>query len=376
MKSYSGLYSQIYDFSNIYDAYLKARKNKRYKQEILAFSANLEENLIEIQNELIYRSYEPKGYRTFKVFEPKERQIMAAPFSDRVVHHAVCNIIEPLIDKSLIYHSYACRKNKGTHACMIKTQQFLREISAKSDHEIYCFKGDISKYFASINHQILRKLIRRKIRCKDTITLLDKIINSTAEGINPVGLPLGNLTSQLFANLYLNEFDKFIKQEKKMKYYIRYMDDFIVLCDSRQELKQLRKESEIFLNENLQLKTNRKTCLFPIKQGIDFIGYRIWKDHCLLRKANVKHIRRTIKKLARDYLDKKIELKKIEDIVTAWLGHASHADVYFYREKIKNLVNELKIKETTHGKIKTETHCETTADSNKIISIKHGRAET
>jgi RNA-directed DNA polymerase len=160
-KTFNNLYHRIYDFENLHDAYTKARKGKRYKNEVLNFKMNLEGNLIELQNELIHKTFENGMYREFKIYEPKERVIMALPFKDRVVHHALCTIIEPIFENRFIYDSYACRPGKGTHAAADRTTDFLRKTNNKWDN-VYCLKADVKKYFYNINHEILKKLLRKR----------------------------------------------------------------------------------------------------------------------------------------------------------------------------------------------------------------------
>ncbi|MDI3547871.1 MAG: RNA-directed polymerase [Halanaerobiales bacterium] len=334
-KTYNNLYPDIYDFHNIYNAYIKAQKGKRYKNEVLKFKMNLEGNIIEIQNELIYKTFESGRYREFKIYEPKERIIMALPFKDRVVHHALCNVIEPIFENRFIYDSYACRPGKGTHAAADRTTEFLRITTNKWD-KVYCLKSDVKKYFYNIDHNILKRIIRKKIVCSDTLWLVDKIIDSTAEAgeINPVGIPIGNLTSQLFANVYLNELDYFIKHDLRAKYYIRYMDDFIILHHDKRLLWYFLQEIRDFLDRKLNLELNGKTSVFPINQGINFVGYRIWPTHRLLRKSSIKRIKRGLKKLQKDFNDGKIPLKKVEATIMSWLGHCKHADTYRIRKKV------------------------------------------
>jgi retron-type reverse transcriptase len=333
-KTYNNLYQQIYDFQNLYNAYLKARKDKRFKADTLKFSYNLEGNLIQIQNELIYKSYDPGRYHEFYVYEPKKRLIMAVPFKDRVIHHALCNIIEPVFESRFIFDSYACRPGKGTHAGADRVTYFLRKLSNTYD-KVYCLKGDVSKYFQSINHATLKQIIRKRIRCKDTLWLIDTIIDSTADDeLNPVGIPIGNLTSQLFANLYLDRLDYFVKQDLRVKYYVRYMDDFVVLSDNKAQLWEYYRAIEDFLNNKLQLQLNGKTGIFPISQGIDFLGYRIWPYHRLLRKSSIKRIKRKLKAFQRKYKEGQIDLDKINATIQSWLGHAKHADSYNLRKKL------------------------------------------
>ena len=339
--TYNNLFEQIYSFQNLFNAYLKARKNKRYKEDVLLFTANLEENLIQLQNELIYKTYEPGSYREFYVYDPKTRLVMAAPFKDRVLHHALCNIIEPIYERRFIYHSYACRQNRGTHAGVACTERFMRKAMRKYE-AVYCFKADVRKYFQSINHNVLRAIIRRKISCKDTLWLIDKIISSTVQDgeINPIGLPVGNLTSQLFANVYLNELDYYMKHTKHNEFYVRYMDDFLVLHHDKRYLQALWSDTAAFLHDSLALQLNQKTAIFPISQGIDFLGYRIWPRRKILRKGNVKRIKRIVKKFEREHQANNINIERVRAVLASWLGHAKRADVPVLRQKILSRAQE------------------------------------
>lgn len=331
-KTYNNLYSKICSFENIYDAYLKARKNKRYHYAVLKFTANLEENLISIYDELNTNTYKTGQYKHFNVYEPKERKISALQFRDRVVQHAICNIIEPIFEEAFIYDSHACRKGFGIISGVLRTTKFVRTNSYNSDN-VWCLKGDISKYFNSIDHVILKKHIRKKIKCVRTLKLLDEIIDSF--GIC-VGMPIGNLTSQIFANIYLDKLDHYIKNVLRVKHYIRYMDDFIILSNNKEYLKMILKHVTVFLERELKLKLNKKTQIFYInkRRSVDFLGYRIWKDHRLLRKSNVKRTKRKFKKFQKLYKNYEISLKDIEPSIMSWLGHAKWADSYKLRVKI------------------------------------------
>lgn len=330
--TYNVLYPQIYDFKNLYRAYLKARQGKRYRNEILTFTANLEENLIILQNELVWKSYKPSRFREFYVYDPKKRLISAPAFRDRVVHHALCNVIEPIFDKKFIYDSYACRADKGTHAAAIRTQKFMRKLKRLSG-DFYVLKADISQYFPSINHDILESIIRRTISCKDTLWFIDTIIDQTEQG-----LPIGALTSQLFANVYLDKLDHFIKDNIGIKYYLRYMDDFIIMHPDKNFLKELKTEIESFLLHQLALKLNRKTAIYPNKHGIDFCGYRIWTTHILPRKRNIKRARRRFKKLAKLYSSGTINLDKIKSSIMSFIGYMKHCNGY---RSLTNILKEI-----------------------------------
>lgn len=330
MKTYKNLYQQIYDFENLHRAYLQARRCKRYKGDVLRFSANLEDNLINIQNHLIWKTYQVGRYNYFKVYEPKERLIAAPSFIDRVVHHALCNIIEPIFEKSMIYDSYACRVGKGTLSGVLRTTRFLRDATRQWDR-VYCLKADIRKFFPSIQHDSLKKILRRRISCPDTLWLIDAIIDS---GGSNVGLPIGSLTSQLFANICLNELDHQVKDVYRVRYYVRYMDDFVIFHNDKTYLRDLLAEISDYLFSPLCLTMNAKTQIFPVgPRCVDFLGYRIWPEYRLLRKGNVRRVKRKFKKYQCLYSTNEIDLDVVDSAVKSWLGHAKHADTYRLRSK-------------------------------------------
>ncbi len=333
MKTYKNLYPKIYDFGNLHLAYLKARRCKRYRHDVLRFSANLEDNLIDIQNHLIWKTYRTGRYRFFTVYEPKERLIASLSFRDRVVHHALHNIIEPIFERSMIYDSYACRKEMGVLSGVQRTTRFLRD-STRRWGRVYCLKGDVKKYFPSVHHETLKQIIRKRIACPDTLEMIDRIIDSTGE---EVGMPIGNLTSQLFANVYLSELDHFVKEECGVKYYIRYMDDFVILYDDKRVLKNLLESVDYYLRVALRLRLNDKTQIFPVgPRPIDFLGYRIWPEYRLLRKGNLRRTKRKLKKFARLYALGQISLLDVQPSIVSWIGHAQHADSWRVRNKILN----------------------------------------
>lgn len=327
MRRHNNLYSRICDFENLLLAFRKASRGRRFTTDVLRFHQNLEENLFRIQEELLQGTYRPDPYRTFTIFEPKERIIHVAPFRDRVIHHAVMNVIEPIWDRLFIFDTYACRKGKGTHAGMHRTIEFLRDAHAKRG-KVYCFQGDISKCFPSINHHILMRIIERKIKCKGTLRLLEKIIFNGGDTVDPDShnLPIGNLISQWSANLYLGELDYFIKHRMKVKHYVRYMDDFILLHNDKKQLHAWRREIEAFLSNRLRMKLNPKSDIYPVNRGIDFLGYRIWPSHRLMRKSTLFRATRRFKKLSALYALGLVTLQHVRASVMSWLGHCKHAD--------------------------------------------------
>jgi retron-type reverse transcriptase len=343
VKRYGNLYPQIIDFTNLLLAAKKAQKGKRYRVNILDFNYHLETELHQIQQELIHKTYQPSDYRTFYIKEPKTRMISAASYRDRVVHHALCNVIVPIFERTFIYDSYANRVGFGTHKALRRFTSFARS----SDYVLQC---DIQKYFPSIDHQILKNLIRRKIKCQDTLWLIDLIINNSNEQFpalehfpgddlfSPLerkrGLPIGNLTSQFFANVYLNSFDHFVKEELKITKYIRYVDDFAFFSNDRQFLQDCRYAIEEYL-AILRLKIHPiKSQLFATKQGANWLGFRILRDRIRVRTENLRRGRRRLRRLQTEYDRGSIDKQKVSASLTSWSAHLNHGDTWQLQQKI------------------------------------------
>ena len=338
-KSYRHLYEQIYDFENLYNAYLKARRGKRDRPEVQRFEQDLEGNLIQLQNELIWGTYQTGRYRLFRVYEPKERLVAALPFRDRVLQHALVGVMEPIWESRFLFDSYACRPNKGTHAGADRVEAMMRKV--KREHGSVCvFKADIAKYFYSIDHAVLKYLVRRYVKCRRTLNLFEGIIDSCATpgDARPAGLPIGNLTSQLCANIYLHALDEFVKYDMGEAHYIRYMDDFCIIHHDKAYLHRARETVEKFLWDRLRLRTNAKTQVFPITawpgRPLDFLGYRIWTTHRKLRTSSIRRISRTLKRLQKLYGKGVVSLDRIRQSIVSWIGHASHAEAFGLREKL------------------------------------------
>jgi retron-type reverse transcriptase len=338
-KTHNQIFERIYGFDDLYEAYIRARKGKRNRQEVLEFEQNLEGNLIQLQNDLIWGEYRTGTYRQFFIQEPKLRQVAALPFRDRVVQHALVAAIEPIWESRFIYDSYACRPGRGTHRGADRAQEMMRKV--KRQHgRIYALKADISKYFANINHATLKRMLHKKISCRRTLNLIDEIIDSTnaLSDRYGVGLPIGNLTSQLWANVYLDELDRFVKHTLRESYYIRYMDDFVVIHHDKSHLQRVRADIESYLIDHLQLKTNSKTQVFPVSniggRALDFLGYRIWPTHRKIRKSSIGRITRTLRKMRKWYAQGRITITKIQQSITSWIEHARHADTYGLRRAI------------------------------------------
>lgn len=281
------MWRHVVSEDNIRAAYLAARKGKSWQRTIQRFEENLEENLEAVRLSLVDKTFHTAPYRSKKVFEPKERDIFILPFApDRIVQHAVMRVVEPLWTPLFIHDSYACLKGKGMHKGSTRTMQFVR----RND---YCLKCDISKFYPSVRHDILRSLVRRKIKCPDTLWLLDDIIDSFPGETN---VPIGNYTSQWFGNLYLNELDMFVKHELRCKDYLRYCDDFCLFSNDKAYLNECAERIRNFARDSLDLRLS-KCRLFPVNLGVDFLGYRHFKKFVLLRKSTTKRIRRRLKSL-------------------------------------------------------------------------------
>ena len=290
MKRHGNLFKKITDIDNIYLAYQKARKGKSWQNTISSFDDDLDENIFNIRDELIEKTFTTSPYIEKMIYEPKQRIIYKLPFNpDRVIQHALMNVLEPIWSGLFIHDSYACRTGKGIHAGSQRTMDFIRAAGSGA----YCLKMDIRKFYPSIDHDILFEIVQKKIKCPDTLWLLEDIIYSIPGGKN---VPIGNYTSQWLGNLYMNELDQFLKHAMKIRHYIRYCDDFILLHRDKRFLHRAAEEIESFLAERLAL-TLSKNDVFPVRQGIDFLGYRHFPNYILVRKSTGKRIKRRMMEL-------------------------------------------------------------------------------
>jgi RNA-directed DNA polymerase len=328
MHTHKNLFEKAIDFRNLLVAYKKACSGKKDRYCVASFNFYADINLVLLKQSILLGTYIPGNYKEFYVYDPKLRLISAPPFIDRIVHHAICNVIEPIFDASFIYDCYACRKGKGTHAAITRLRAFLRKSNTS-----YALKCDISKYFASVDKDVLFSLIKGKIADKRLLALLYSIINSY-----PKGMPIGNLTSQLFANIYLTPLDNYVKQKLRIKYYLRYMDDFLILGNSKEELHLILQEIKDFLERILKLKLHpKKVRIFPTHLGVDFVGYVIFKSHIRLRSKNVRKFKKRLKKLIQDKNAGVIDDIKFKASIYSWVGHAQHADSFSLRKKLFSL---------------------------------------
>lgn len=334
MNSHKNLYEDIISLKNLILAYKKARKGKTKKDYVQEFKENLAYNLKLLHEELKNQTYKPFPLKIFILRDPKTRKISKSDFRDRVVHHALCNIIEPLFDKTFIYDSCANRIGKGTLFASKRFEKFQRKVTHNLSKEAYCLKADVRHYFQEIDRGILLKIIKRKIKDKNTIWLIKLILNNFN---GEKGMPLGNLTSQFFANVYLNELDQFAKHKLKAKYYIRYVDDFVILHTSKSQLENWKKEIDEFLKEKLKLELHTdKSRVINLSGGIDFIGFRNFYYFKLIRKRNIKNMERKI----RLFNQNEIFYEKFFEIFQGWNAYAMWADSH---KEINRLIAEIQL---------------------------------
>jgi len=343
MKRLGGIWPRLVSFENLLDAFRKARRGKRRSPAVAQFSLNLERELIGLQRELDAGDYGPGRYRLFTIYERKPRLIAAAPFRDRVVHHAIMNVVEPSLDQTFIFDSYACRKGKGVHAAVDRYQCWARRYT-------YALKMDVAQYFPSIDHDILKEKLRRRIKDRRTLELLDRIIDGSPSFDTPPmyfsgddlftplerrhGIPIGNLTSQFFANLYLDDLDQYIKQVLGVKAYLRYVDDTVVLDDDKGRLSEIRAAvRERLVVDRLRLHP-RKAHVSPVAAGLNLLGYLVYPDRRRLRNDNGYRFARRLRGFACRYAEGRIGWKEIDASVQSWIGHAIHADTYGLRRAI------------------------------------------
>ncbi len=337
----SSIYGRVISFENLLASFYEFRRGKRHKEDIPDFEYNLEKYLFGLIRELKKFTYAPLASKVFKINEPKPRFIQAASVRDRVVHHALVRVINPLFEPGFIYDSYACRHGKGTLKAVRRLEEFWRRESRNYSRKIYFLKADIRKYFDSIDHSILIGMLRNKISCPRTIWLIKKILKrqpADCKGIKieeGKGLPIGNLTSQLFANIYLNEFDQYVKHRLRVRFYIRYVDDFVAVSADREYLTSLIAPIENFLKERLRLALHPvKRKIFSSRSGIDFLGYFIRRHYKILRSGNVKRFLRRVDKYKREG---KWEAKE-QSSMAAWLGYAGQADSRNLIQKMRKLL--------------------------------------
>ena len=345
-KTFKNLYPRISSYANLYWAYRAARLNgKRSKPNVAAFEYNLEAELRQLEEALTQKTYQPGPYYHFYVYERKKRKISAAPFRDRVVHHALCNIIEPIFEKRFIHDSYACRVGKGTHRAIERAQEYARRYP-------YALQCDVAQFFPSIDHAVLRDLLARYIADEDALWLIDRILKSGESALTdeyamqyfpgddlfavnrPRGLPIGNLTSQFWANVYLNELDYFVKHQLHCPAYVRYADDFVLFSNDKAQLHAWRTAIIAFL-QTLRLRLHEdKAAVFKTRGGFTFLGFRLLPYYRRLRKDNARAFARRLRGMRDAYAAGELPLEEMTARVRSWIAHARFGNTYRLRGRI------------------------------------------
>lgn len=330
-KRRGGLWQHICTFDNLYLAYERARRGKRYRPEVLRYGARLGENLLALQDELVSLAWQPGAYQVRVVLEPKERIIRVAPFRDRVVHQAICCVMAPVFERGFIHDSYACREGRGTHRALDRLTSFLRRGGSA-----YVLNADVRKFFDSISHAVLRECLEHVIKDRELLTVLERIIASYAPetqeaGLHdPHGIPIGNLTSQWFANIVGNRIDHFAKHELGCRSYLRYMDNMLFLSDDKDELWEYQQRLTELL-AGLGLVLNPKTTIAPTAQGVPFLGLRVFPDHRRVLRPNVVRGRRRMRGSLRALAGGEAQTAEVASSTTSWIAHLAHADTYRLR---------------------------------------------
>jgi hypothetical protein len=345
MKAVKNIFPRIYAYDNLYFAWRDAARGKRKSPEVASFEYALTDNLLHLEEELRTGCYRPGGYRHFRITYPKARRISAAPFRDRVVHHALVRQIEPIFEARFIHDSYACRVGKGTHAALARCQTFARRFR-------YVLQCDVVQFFPAVDHAILRDILFRPIPDERTRWLINLVLDSGAgvlrdeydvayfpgddllAALRPRGLPIGNLTSQFWANCYLNELDQFVKRELKCAAYLRYVDDSLLFSDSKRELWAWREAMLDFLPRLRLTLHERSSTVYPVANGIPFLGFITYPSHRLLKRRNGVGFARRFRGQLRQLAAGELDYADVEASLRGWLAHAAHGDTYGLRRAL------------------------------------------
>jgi retron-type reverse transcriptase len=348
MKTYKHLFERLISIENLEKAYWKARKHKSNNPTVHEFEKHWQLHLATLHRELKTRTYTPRPLKTFILRDPKTRKICVSDFRDRVVHHALVNILQPIFEPRFIHDSYASRKGKGTFAALKRFNVFLRKVTkngqlvpdSQNANAVrgYALKADIKHYFDMVDHDVLLSIIAKRVK-DDCVLRLVRVILGNYDSESPgKGMPLGNWTSQFFANVYLNELDQFVKHTLKAKYYLRYVDDFVLLHRSKDTLQEYERCVKEFL-QKLKLELHPNKCqIIPLRRGITFLGFRLFYRYKLLRQRNIRKIWKKLKEMFEEYGVRNIEASEILNTLQGWQAYAQQGNTYRLREQIASTV--------------------------------------
>ena len=330
-KTIRNKYKENLTYEKLLDAHIKSRKGKGYRKEIILFNLKQEEYIMWLYEQLKNKNYKHGGYTEFYVTEPKLRKIEKSRYLDRIVHRwVVDNFLEPCYVPKFINTSYACLKERGMHRAALYVKDTMKHCKIKWD-EYYILKMDVAKYFDNINKKILLKILERNIKDPDLMWLIKEILYANKR---EKGLEIGNYTSQMFANIYLNEVDQYIKHKLKVKYYCRYLDDSIVIVRTKKEAKEILEKIRKYLKENLELELNKKTQIFKNKQGVNFCGYKINEYRMKLRDKGKRKLKKKVKKLKEEIQKENLTSKQAKKYLAGHLGYIKYANNYNLLNKI------------------------------------------
>lgn len=339
MKISRNLFEKMISLDHLFQCWEHFKRGKGNKKDVQLFERHLEDNIFQLQDNLATLQYKHQSYDHFYVTDPKQRHISKACVIDRLVHQAVYSVLTDVLDKKFIFHSLSSREGKGTHIGISQLHRMIKKISSNGKRPCFALKMDIRRFFDTIDHWILKTLLRKYIRDEKVLNIANTIIDSFRMKRSPrtVGIPLGNVTSQLFANLYLHELDDFIKQQLHERYYLRYCDDFIFLSNEESHLKSLIPIIQDFLRENLLLELHpKKVVIRKLSQGIDFVGYILFSKYVLLRTRTKHRMKKRLSKAYNLYLKEKIDAAQMDQKLQSYLGILSHANQHTLSQSLKN----------------------------------------
>ena len=338
MQTYRHLFEKVCEYDNLHLAFIKARKRKSKKGYVQNFEKNLPSELLQLQRELLTGIYRPAPITTFTVRDPKTRKISASHFRDRVVHHAICNIIEPIFESRFIYDTFANRKGKGTSGIITRFDTFKRKVGPDG----FVLKADIRHYFETVDQQVLIEILGRRIKDERMMSVIRIILENHKTASLGKGMPLGNLTSQFFANIYLGELDYFVKHELHAKHYVRYVDDFIILGKDAAQLEGWKGEIDAFLSSELKIALHPdKTKIIRIKDGVPLVGFRVFPKHKLLKKSNLRRLKIRFGRMEKGLKDNSISREHAKLSLAGTNGYIGQANTFNLRQELSREFPEI-----------------------------------
>ena len=341
MKTHKNLFDKIISPENLFSAWDAFKNDKRIKIGVQKFEYRLEENIFKLHRELQNKTYEHGRYTGFYIRDPKPRHIHKATVRDRILHHAIFSVVNPIFEPTFIQSSFSCRIGFGTHKGVKILGLMARSISGNGTKSCFALKCDVRRFFDAVDHEVLISILEKRIKDPDALWLLEKIVRSFTSSRSNLfdrkGLPIGNLTSQLFANIYMNELDQFVKHNLGVKYYCRYTDDFVIISDDRDYLVGLVSKIKSFLNQRLQLEIHpKKITIRKFQQGIDFLGYVVLPHYQVLRTKTKRRIFKKLFKKVGEHKTGVITNETLEQSLQSYLGILTHADAYRLSQELKN----------------------------------------